>query len=94
MRLNLAAFSGSPVIKAASVAFAVLASAAHTPVFLLVDAYALRGLGRHGRAYGPVRLWGSAAFIVSSSMNAATSMNNVDRGRWKFVSIASTARKA
>jgi PPP family 3-phenylpropionic acid transporter len=32
----------------------------------LADAYALRGLGRLGRAYGPVRLWGSAAFIAGS----------------------------
>jgi PPP family 3-phenylpropionic acid transporter len=43
-----------------------LASVAYTPVILLVDAYALRGLARWGRAYGPVRLWGSAAFIVAS----------------------------
>jgi MFS transporter, PPP family, 3-phenylpropionic acid transporter len=43
-----------------------LASAAHTPVMLLADAYALRGLAHWGRAYGPVRLWGSAAFIVAS----------------------------
>ena len=43
-----------------------LASAAYTPVMLLVDAYALRGLAQWGRAYGPVRLWGSAAFIVAS----------------------------
>ena len=43
-----------------------LASAAYTPVFLLTDAYALRGLAERGRAYGPVRLWGSAAFIVAS----------------------------
>jgi PPP family 3-phenylpropionic acid transporter len=43
-----------------------LASAAYTPVMMLVDAYALRGLARRGRAYGPVRLWGSAAFIAAS----------------------------
>src|SRR5258705_8000885 len=43
-----------------------LASAAYAPVLMLTDAYALRGLARRGRAYGPVRLWGSAAFIVSS----------------------------
>jgi PPP family 3-phenylpropionic acid transporter len=42
------------------------ASAAYTPVFLLTDAYALRGLAERGRAYGPVRLWGSAAFIAAS----------------------------
>jgi MFS transporter, PPP family, 3-phenylpropionic acid transporter len=43
-----------------------VASAAYTPVMMLVDAYALRGLARFGRAYGPVRLWGSAAFIAAS----------------------------
>jgi PPP family 3-phenylpropionic acid transporter len=43
-----------------------LASAAYTPLMLLTDAYALRGLAQRGRAYGPVRLWGSAAFIAAS----------------------------
>ena len=43
-----------------------LASLFYTPIMPLADAYALRGLGRLGRAYGPVRLWGSAAFIVGS----------------------------
>ena len=43
-----------------------LASVAYTPIMPLTDSYALRGLGRLGRAYGPVRLWGSAAFIVGS----------------------------
>ena len=32
----------------------------------LLDAYALRGLKPRGRAYGPVRLWGSASFIVAN----------------------------
>lgn len=41
-----------------------LASFAFTPVMPLADAYALKGLGARGRAYGPVRLWGSAAFIA------------------------------
>jgi MFS transporter, PPP family, 3-phenylpropionic acid transporter len=44
----------------------MLASAAYSPVMLLADAYALRGLAELGRAYGPVRLWGSAAFILGS----------------------------
>jgi PPP family 3-phenylpropionic acid transporter len=43
-----------------------LASAAFTSTFPLTDAYALKGLARRKRAYGPVRLWGSAAFIVGS----------------------------
>ena len=43
-----------------------LASAFYTPLMPLADAYALRGLAQRGRSYGPVRLWGSAAFIVGS----------------------------
>ena len=43
-----------------------LASAAYTPIMPLADTYALRGLGGLGQAYGPVRLWGSAAFIAGS----------------------------
>ena len=43
-----------------------LASLALTPVLPLAEAYALRGLGALGRTYGPVRLWGSAAFIAGN----------------------------
>jgi PPP family 3-phenylpropionic acid transporter len=50
----------------AIVAAYAAASAAYAPVMLLADAYALRGLARWGLAYGPVRLWGSAAFIAAS----------------------------
>jgi PPP family 3-phenylpropionic acid transporter len=44
----------------------VLAGTAFVLLFVLSDVYALRGLAAHRRAYGPVRLWGSAAFIVSN----------------------------
>ncbi|HXX08313.1 MAG TPA: MFS transporter [Pseudolabrys sp.] len=44
----------------------MFASLASTPVLPLTEAYALKGLGVLGRAYGPVRLWGSAAFIVGN----------------------------
>jgi PPP family 3-phenylpropionic acid transporter len=43
-----------------------LASIVSTPIMLLADSYALRGLARWGRAYGPVRLWGSATFVVAT----------------------------
>jgi MFS transporter, PPP family, 3-phenylpropionic acid transporter len=46
-------------------AYAVAALAA-TPVMPLAETYALKGLGALGRPYGPVRLWGSAAFILGS----------------------------
>ena len=52
---------------AAAIAAAfVFASVFYTPIMPLADAYALRGLARVGRAYGPVRMWGSAAFIAGS----------------------------
>jgi PPP family 3-phenylpropionic acid transporter len=44
-----------------AVAFASLFSG---PLNSLADAYTLKGLG--ARAYGPVRLWGSAAFIAAN----------------------------
>jgi len=50
----------------AIIAVFALASAAYTPVMMLADTYALRGLPPRGHAYGPVRLWGSAAFIAAS----------------------------
>lgn len=43
-----------------------LASLALTPVMPLAETYALRGLGARGRAYGPVRVWGSVAFILGT----------------------------
>jgi PPP family 3-phenylpropionic acid transporter len=32
----------------------------------LTDAYALRGVARYGLKYGPLRLWGSAAFVAGA----------------------------
>ena len=43
-----------------------LASLVLTPLMPLTETYALKGLGQRGRAYGPVRLWGSAAFILGT----------------------------
>lgn len=37
-----------------------------TPLVPLTDAYALRGVARYGLNYGPLRLWGSAAFVVGA----------------------------
>lgn len=41
-------------------------SLATTPQMPLAETYALRGLTARGRAYGPVRLWGSFAFIAGN----------------------------
>jgi MFS transporter, PPP family, 3-phenylpropionic acid transporter len=46
-------------------AYAVTASM-WTPMVPLTDAYALRGVARYGLNYGPLRLWGSAAFVVGA----------------------------
>jgi len=43
-----------------------LTAATWTPMIPLTDAYALRGVVRCGLNYGPVRLWGSAAFIIGA----------------------------
>ena len=37
-----------------------------TPTAPLTDAYALRGVARYRLNYGPLRLWGSAAFVVGA----------------------------
>ena len=37
-----------------------------TPMVPLTDAYALRGVARYGLNYGPLRVWGSAAFVVGA----------------------------
>ena len=50
----------------AVMAVIALVAFVYTPVMPLADAYALRGLAAVGRAYGPVRLWGSAAFIAGT----------------------------
>jgi PPP family 3-phenylpropionic acid transporter len=43
-----------------------LAAFATAPTMPLLDAYALRGLALRGRTYGPVRLWGSVAFVCAN----------------------------
>ena len=49
----------------------VVAAFAFSPLLALTDAYALSGLAPRGRAYGPVRLWGSVAFIVGNILGGA-----------------------
>jgi MFS transporter, PPP family, 3-phenylpropionic acid transporter len=46
-------------------AFAVTACV-WTPMVPLTDGYALRSVARYGLDYGPLRLWGSAAFIAGA----------------------------
>ena len=42
------------------------ASIGFTPLMPLAETYAFKGLTARGKAYGPVRLWGSATFIVGN----------------------------
>ena len=52
---------------AIAILFAVaLTAIANTPAMALLDAYTLAGVTARQRAYGPVRLWGSAAFIAAN----------------------------
>jgi len=53
---------GFIAILAAYAAVSVVSS----PVLPLADSYSLRGLRARGVAYGPVRLWGSVAFILAN----------------------------
>src|SRR6476660_5570197 len=68
---TLASVAAISVLGAAN-GFAFLLIAAVTlafvsaPVLPLTDAYGLKGLAQRGKSYGPVRLWGSVAFIVAN----------------------------
>lgn len=63
-----------------------VAAAAYAPVTSLTDAYALKGLAAHGRSYGPVRLWGSLAFLAG--MFAAGAAIDVMPADWLIWLIA------
>ncbi|HKS85857.1 MAG TPA: MFS transporter [Pseudolabrys sp.] len=57
---TLVGFSAGAIAILAAYALTSLAS---TPLMPLAETYALKGLAARGRAYGPVRLWGSFAYI-------------------------------
>lgn len=68
---TLATAIGFAAIGTQSIPLAVLlvyvfTSCAWTPMMPLTDAYALRGVRRFGLNYGPLRLWGSAAFVAGA----------------------------
>jgi len=54
---------GFPAIIITYVAISVV----YAPLLPLADSYGLRGLNARGLAYGPVRLWGSVAFILANA---------------------------
>jgi PPP family 3-phenylpropionic acid transporter len=45
---------------------AVLLGFMSAPLLPMIDAYGLKGLALRARAYGPVRLWGSVAFMAAN----------------------------
>ena len=42
----------------------VLTSSVWTPLSSLIDGYTLKGVARYALDYGPIRLWGSVAFVA------------------------------
>ena len=68
---SLASLAGYTLVGLSAGATAILitytlTSFFSTPLMPLAETYALKGLMARKRAYGPVRLWGSFAFIVGN----------------------------
>jgi MFS transporter, PPP family, 3-phenylpropionic acid transporter len=61
--LALVGIQHQPVLVFLAYAATCCLSTASIP---LIDAYALRGIRQYGLNYGPLRLWGSAAFVVGA----------------------------
>ena len=66
-----------------------LMACAWTPLAPLTDGYALKGVVRYGLNYGPMRLWGSAAFIVGA-IGAGLLLSTIDPQYliWAIVAVA------
>jgi len=73
----------------------VVTACVWTPMVPLTDAYALRGVVRYGINYGPVRLWGSAAFVVGA-LACGLLIDIIDPRRliWIIVAMAATGALA
>jgi PPP family 3-phenylpropionic acid transporter len=67
-----------------------LAATSFMPLFVLSDVYALRGLSIHRRAYGPIRLWGSAAFVVAT-LAAGQLLDVIAAGELIWLIVAAVA---
>ena len=68
---SVASVVGYILVGLSTGAFAILiaytlTSLCYTPLMPLAETYALKGLAARGLAYGPVRLWGSFAFIFGN----------------------------
>ncbi len=71
----------------------IVASIAFTPIMPLTEAYALHELPRRGRAYGPVRLWGSVSFVFAT-IGAGVLADIVAPGQLIWVIVAMLACNA
>jgi PPP family 3-phenylpropionic acid transporter len=60
-----------------------------TPIMPMVDGYALKGVARYGLDYGPLRLWGSAAFVLGA-LGCGLFVDQVAAGSliWVIVAMA------
>jgi PPP family 3-phenylpropionic acid transporter len=82
----LVGLAGGPV--AILVTYA-LSSFAYTPLMPLSETYALKGLAARGGTYGPVRLWGSAAFVLGTfAAGAATDIISARYLIWLIVAAS------
>ena len=68
-------------------------SVVSAPVLPLADSYGLRGLRARGVAYGPVRLWGSVAFIFAN-MAGGVVLSRLGAGQLVWVLAATMAATA
>ena len=60
-----------------------------TPMLPLTDAYALRGVVRYGLNYGPLRLAGSAAFVVGAlACGLLADIISAEKLIWVIVAVA------
>lgn len=59
------------------------------PLSSLTDGYALKGVARYGLNYGPLRLWGSIAFVVGTVI-CGTMLDVIDGKNliWVLVAVA------
>jgi MFS transporter, PPP family, 3-phenylpropionic acid transporter len=92
------AAAGYAVIGFAGGFIAILAvyaaiSVASAPVMPLADSYGLRGLRARGVAYGPVRLWGSVAFVLAN-MAGGVLLSRLGAGDLVWVLAATMAATA
>lgn len=74
------------------IAFALLACV-WTPLSPLTDGYALKGVATYGLNYGPMRLWGSAAFIVGA-LGCGVLLDVLDSKHLIWIIVAAAALSA